>query len=74
MTGIAGQLVGSVATVRDAAADLLDRTGADELMAVTTTHDPADRLRSYELLADAVRPTPAAPAPAAFATNGTFGQ
>jgi luciferase family oxidoreductase group 1 len=70
---IAGQLLGSVATVRVAAADLLDRTGADELMAVTTAHDPADRVRSYELLADAVRPTPAAPAPAAFATNGPFG-
>jgi luciferase family oxidoreductase group 1 len=66
---IAGQLVGSVATVRDAADDLLDRTGADELMAVTTAHDPADRVRSYELLADAVRPSPAA-----VFTNGTLGQ
>ncbi len=66
---IAGQLVGSVPTVRDAAADLLGRTGVDELMVVTTTHDPADRIRSYELLVDAMRPTPAA-----ICTNGTFGQ
>jgi luciferase family oxidoreductase group 1 len=66
---IAGQLVGSVATVRDAAANLLDSTGADELMVVTTAHDPADRIRSYELLAEAVPP-----ARAEIPTNGTFAQ
>jgi luciferase family oxidoreductase group 1 len=57
---IAGQLVGSVPTVRAAAVDLLDRTGADELMVVTTTHDPADRIRSYELFTEAVQPSAAA--------------
>jgi luciferase family oxidoreductase group 1 len=66
---IAGQLVGSVATVRDAAADLLERTAADELMVVTTVHDPADRVRSYELLVDAVRPTPADAVPSASAAR-----
>jgi len=28
-------------------------TGADELIITTITHDHADRVRSYELLADA---------------------
>lgn len=28
------------------------RYGADELMLVTITHDPADRLKSYELVAE----------------------
>jgi hypothetical protein len=30
---------------------LARRTGADELMVTTMLHGPADRLRSYELLA-----------------------
>jgi len=30
-------------------------TGADELVVTTATHDPRDRLRSFELLADAWR-------------------
>ncbi|MDQ1460103.1 MAG: hypothetical protein QOI08_1587, partial [Actinomycetota bacterium] len=32
---------------------LAQRTGADELMITTMIHGPADRLRSYELVADA---------------------
>lgn len=32
---------------------LAQRTGADELMITTMIHGPADRLRSYELIADA---------------------
>jgi luciferase family oxidoreductase group 1 len=32
---------------------LLDETGADELMLITMTHDPADRLRSFQLIAEA---------------------
>src|SRR5260370_42597366 len=31
---------------------LAQRTGADELMITTMIHGPADRLRSYELLAE----------------------
>jgi hypothetical protein len=42
--------------VRDGVHELVARTGADELMVVTGTHDGADRLRSYELLAAAVSP------------------
>ena len=46
-------LVGSPLTIRDKADELLTRSGADELMAMTNVHDPADRRRSYELLAEA---------------------
>ena len=35
---------------------LAQRTGADELMITTMVHGPADRLRSYELLAEAWMP------------------
>jgi luciferase family oxidoreductase group 1 len=33
--------------------ELVERTGADELMITTMIHGPADRLRSYELIAEA---------------------
>lgn len=45
------QFVGGPATVEGKLQRLLEDTAADELMAVTITHDHADRLRSYELLA-----------------------
>jgi luciferase family oxidoreductase group 1 len=45
-------IVGDPDTVRDGLAALVESTGADELVVTTMTHDPADRLRSYELLAD----------------------
>jgi luciferase family oxidoreductase group 1 len=51
---LAGQVIGSPATVRAGVAELVERTGVDELMVVTSTHDGADRLRSYRLLAAAV--------------------
>lgn len=44
--------VGSPTTVRAGLADLVERTQADELMLMTETWDLADRIRSYELLAD----------------------
>jgi luciferase family oxidoreductase group 1 len=44
-------IVGSPDTVRAKLDDLVDRTGADELMLTTMTHAPAARLRSYQLLA-----------------------
>lgn len=56
---LAGQVIGSPRTVRDGVRELVRRTGVDELMVVTGTHDPADRLRSYELLAAAVAPASA---------------
>ncbi|MFN8112660.1 MAG: LLM class flavin-dependent oxidoreductase [Solirubrobacterales bacterium] len=46
-------IVGSPLTVRDRIDELLTLSGADELMAMTNVHDFADRLRSYELLAEA---------------------
>lgn len=50
----AGHVVGTPGSVREQLADLQERTGADELMISTMLHDPADRLRSYELVAEAV--------------------
>jgi luciferase family oxidoreductase group 1 len=48
------QLIGAPDTVRAGLEDLLERTEADELMITTQTYDPADRLRSFELVAAAV--------------------
>jgi alkanesulfonate monooxygenase SsuD/methylene tetrahydromethanopterin reductase-like flavin-dependent oxidoreductase (luciferase family) len=45
------QFVGSPATVAAKLAALADLTGADELLVTTITHDHADRVRSYALLA-----------------------
>lgn len=46
------QLVGSPRTVADRLEQLRAATGADELAITTITHQHADRVRSYELLAD----------------------
>jgi luciferase family oxidoreductase group 1 len=62
---LAGQVIGSPETVRAGVTELVERTGVDELMVVTSTHDGADRLRSYRLLAEALDAT------AAPATSGT---
>jgi len=48
----ASQIIGSPDTVRSGLTALLEATAADELMVTTTTFDPADRLRSFELVAD----------------------
>jgi alkanesulfonate monooxygenase SsuD/methylene tetrahydromethanopterin reductase-like flavin-dependent oxidoreductase (luciferase family) len=45
------QFVGSPATVVERLETLARVTGADELMVTTITADPADRVRSHELLA-----------------------
>ncbi|MEV8638225.1 LLM class flavin-dependent oxidoreductase [Streptosporangium sp. NPDC051023] len=45
------QFVGSPRTVAERLRVLRDVTGADELLVTTITHDHADRVRSYELLA-----------------------
>ncbi|GAB3810637.1 LLM class flavin-dependent oxidoreductase [Micromonospora zhanjiangensis] len=49
-----GQALGSPATVRRQLAELLARTGADELMLTTMVYDLADRSRSFELIAEKV--------------------
>ncbi len=46
------QFVGSPRQVADQLEQLRDATGADELIVTTITHAHADRVRSYELLAD----------------------
>ena len=46
------QFVGSPRQVADQLERLRDATGADELIITTITHDHADRVRSYELLAE----------------------
>src|SRR4051794_13784432 len=48
----ASQIVGDPDTVRARLEELIDRTRADEVMITTVTHDHADRVRSYELVAD----------------------
>jgi alkanesulfonate monooxygenase SsuD/methylene tetrahydromethanopterin reductase-like flavin-dependent oxidoreductase (luciferase family) len=45
------QFVGSPRQVADQLEQLRDATGADELIVTTITHDHADRVRSYDLLA-----------------------
>jgi luciferase family oxidoreductase group 1 len=57
---LANQAVGAPPTVLARLRELADRTGAAELMLVTSTYRPADRVRSFELVARHV----AAPAPA----------
>ena len=46
-------ITGSPANVRDRVDELLQLSGADEVMAMTNIHAFDDRLRSYELLAEA---------------------
>ena len=45
------QFVGSAQQVADQLEQLQEATGADELIITTITHDHADRVRSYQLLA-----------------------
>ncbi|MFD3947561.1 LLM class flavin-dependent oxidoreductase [Streptomyces sp. NPDC058579] len=46
------QFVGTAARVADQLEQLQEATGADELLVTTITHDHADRVRSYRLLAE----------------------
>ena len=48
----ASNIIGSPETVRRGLEDLLAATNADELMITTTVFDPADRVRSFELVAE----------------------
>jgi luciferase family oxidoreductase group 1 len=45
-------VVGSPETVLAGLRDLVERTGADELVITTNVHDHADRIRSYRLVAE----------------------
>ncbi|CAJ59409.1 MULTISPECIES: LLM class flavin-dependent oxidoreductase [Frankia] len=63
----ASHIVGSPSTVRAGIDALLDVTGADEIMITTNVHRLADRIRSYELVADLGGLTPADPATAVVA-------
>ena len=51
-TGCDTQFVGSAGQVADKLEQLQEATGADELIITTITHDHADRVRSYRLLAE----------------------
>src|SRR5690606_6064183 len=45
-------VVGSPDTVREGLRSFVERTGADEIMATAQIYDHADRVRSFEILAD----------------------
>ena len=49
---LAASAVGSPSSVRNLLGSLLEQTEADELIVAGAIHDPAARLRSYELLAE----------------------
>jgi len=55
------QIVGDPGAVRTGLAELVERTGADELMITTAVHAHADRVRSYELIAEVAGLTPQDP-------------
>jgi luciferase family oxidoreductase group 1 len=67
-------VVGDPATVVSELAELAAVTGADELMVTTSTFDHADRLRSYELLAQNAGPSPAAARAPTAAAAGPSGR
>lgn len=54
------QVIGGPESVRDELQALVERTRADELIITTAVHAHADRVRSYELIAEAVGLRPAA--------------
>jgi luciferase family oxidoreductase group 1 len=49
---LAAAIVGSNSTVKAELEKLVDETGADEVIVVTDTYEPADRLQSYQRVAD----------------------
>ena len=67
---LATRFVGSPENVAEQLETLRRATGADELLVTTITHDPADRERSYELLARAWGLTPTDAATADLVTVG----
>ena len=67
------QIIGGPETVRAGVEQLVEVTGADELMITTMTHDPADRLRSYDLLAGLWPAAPEAKTPEEAAVHSPVG-
>ncbi|MBV9208779.1 MAG: LLM class flavin-dependent oxidoreductase [Actinobacteria bacterium] len=63
----ATQIIGSPQTVRRGLTELLEATAADELMVTTMVYDPADRLRSFDLVAGIARTSRPSQAPASSA-------
>jgi luciferase family oxidoreductase group 1 len=55
----AEHVAGGPETVRRGLDELLARTGADELMIITNVHDHAERLRSFQLVAEVAITRPA---------------
>jgi luciferase family oxidoreductase group 1 len=53
MRMLARSIVGSPDTVRKGMAELREETGADELIVVSDVYDHSERLRSFELIAEA---------------------
>lgn len=47
------QIIGGPKTLHEGVESLVERTGADELMALTVIHDHEARVRSYQLLSEA---------------------
>ena len=60
-------VVGGPETGRAGVAAFVARTGADEVMVTAGVHDPAARIRSFEIAADAFKALDAAPSRAAAA-------
>ena len=54
-TKLGAAIVGSDATVKAGMERLVEQTGANELIVVTDTFDPADRLQSYQRVARVAR-------------------
>ncbi|UGQ12400.1 LLM class flavin-dependent oxidoreductase [Yinghuangia sp. ASG 101] len=57
---LGAQIIGGRETVAAKTTALLERTGADEVMALTLIHDHEERVRSYEVFADVTAGLPAA--------------
>jgi len=71
---MATQIIGAPGTVQRGVASLLEATRADELMITTMVFDPADRLASFNLVAQVARDSraaEAAPAPSSSAGQVT---
>jgi alkanesulfonate monooxygenase SsuD/methylene tetrahydromethanopterin reductase-like flavin-dependent oxidoreductase (luciferase family) len=49
---LACSIIGSAGTVRKGMQDLVERTGADELMIVSDVFDPVRRLQSFRIIAE----------------------
>lgn len=64
---LAAQIVGGPETIRKKLTDFLQQTQADELMISSDFYHHADRLRSYEIIADIVKTL--APAPRELASS-----